>query len=90
MTDLYLSFADEAEAESHLYDSVELDGATILVPRYVNTDVLGVIYDLDVTDPENPVATPLSGWHVNVRTDEYDPALEAFRVYPATPRRVWA
>lgn len=90
MTDLYLAFADEAEAESHLYDSLEFDGATVLVPRYVNTDVLGTIYNRDDTDPENPVFTALPGWHVNVRADEYAPELEAFRVYPATPRRVWA
>lgn len=83
MTDLYLMFADQAEADAHLLDESDAQ-------RYPNTDVLGVIYDLDLTDPEQPVATALPGWHVNIRADAYDPALEAFRVYPATPRRVWA
>ena len=83
MTDLYLMFADQAEADAHLLDE---SGAQL----HLNTDVLGTIYDLDVTDPENPIATPLPGWHVNLRVDTYEPALDAFRVYPATPRRVWA
>ncbi|MEY4402189.1 MAG: hypothetical protein RIR91_224 [Verrucomicrobiota bacterium] len=82
MTDLYLMFADEAEAAEHLLNA---EGRLL----HVNTDVLGIIYDRDDTDPENPVFTALPGWHVNVRTESYDPALDAFRVYPATPRRVW-
>ena len=83
MTDLYLVFADQAEADAHLLDA---EGN----PLHVNTDTIGTLYDVDLTDPEAPVYTALPGWHVNVRTDNYDPALDAFRVYPATPRRVWA
>jgi hypothetical protein len=60
------------------------------VPRYaMSIDTIGIIYDTDNTDPENPVATPQDGWHVNTRgtvTSE----LEAFSVIPTNPRRVWA
>jgi hypothetical protein len=33
---------------------------------------------------------PLEGWHVNVRHTAETPELEAFRVFPATPSRMWA
>lgn len=82
MTDLYLQFTDEAEAAEHLLDA---QGNYL----HINTDVLGVIYDRDDTDPMNPVFTALPGWHVNIRANAYDAALDAFRVYPATPRRMW-
>ena len=92
MTDLYLKFADEAEAEPFLYDIVEVDGALEKQPKYLNTDVLGTLYDVDNTDPENPVYTPLDGWYVNLRVGDYDPALDAFRVNPEPLiwRRMWA
>lgn len=83
MTDLYLVFADQAEADAHLLDA---QGNQL----HVNTDTIGTLYDVDLTDPEAPVYTALPGWHVNVRAEAYDSALDAFRVYPATPRRVWA
>ena len=92
MTDLYLKFADEAEAEPFLYDFVEVDGALEKQPKYLNTDVLGVLYNVDNTDPENPVYTPLDGWYVNLRVGDYDPALDAFKVNPEPLvwRRMWA
>ena len=161
MTDLYLKFADEAEAEPFLYDIVDatrtvavpldppvehqtwvylipanafgeperewerdmpLSAAdlapggdyetavflrngtrletTQLVeeaylekqPKYLNTDVLGTLYDVDNTDPENPIVTPLDGWYVNLRVGDYDPALDAFKVNPEPLiwRRMWA
>ena len=51
-TDLYLKFADEAEANSVLYtvhpETVDEDGVTVseeyTTPNYQNIDVLGVIY----------------------------------------------
>lgn len=60
-------------------------------PKYANTDVLGVLYNVDNADPENPVYTPIDGWHVNLRVGDYDPALDAFRVNPEpmVRRRVW-
>jgi len=75
--DLYLKFADEAQ-------SIEvLDGYTGSV------DVLGIIYRVDNTDPENPVATPEEGWHVNTRGEMPD-TLTPFAVHPVQPRRIWA
>lgn len=75
--DLYLKFADEAQ-------SIEvLDGYEGSV------DVIGVIYNVDNTDPENPVYTPMDGWHVNTR-GPMSLDLETFSVIPANPRRVWA
>lgn len=65
------------------------------VARYQNIDVLGVIYNNDaVLDADGNVltpATPLDGWHVNVRlVDGEDAAvLEPFAVVPTQPRRVW-
>lgn len=39
-----------------------------------------------------PVMAPITGWHVNVLLlDEEDATpLDIYRVYPATPHRVWA
>jgi hypothetical protein len=60
------------------------------VPRYVmSIDTIGVIYDTDSTDPENPVATPQDGWHVNTR-GEMPEALQEYAVIPTNPRRIWA
>ena len=91
MTDLYLKFASEAEADLFLYDIVEVDGALEKQQKYLNTDVLGILYNVDNTDPENPVYTPIDGWHVNLRVGDYDPALDAFKVNPEPLvwRRMW-
>ena len=60
-------------------------------------DVIGTIYQPTgettlVDGQEVPVTTPVSGYHVNVRTtsDELATALDAQRTYPVTPVRVWA
>ena len=75
--DTYLKFTDEAQ-------SIEvLDGYEGSI------DVIGVIYTTDNTDPENPVVTPMDGWHVNTR-GPMTLELEAFSVIPTHPRRVWA
>ena len=49
-------------------------------------DVIGTIYQ------PTGETTPVSGYHVNVRTtsDELATALDAQRTYPVTPVRVWA
>jgi hypothetical protein len=75
--DLYLKFADEASA------SEALEGYEGSV------DIIGVIYNVDNTDPENPIVTPYDGWHVNTR-GPMTLELEAFSVIPTHPRRVWA
>ena len=60
------------------------------VPRYdMSIDTIGIIYRVDNTDPENPVATPEEGWHVNTR-GEMPEALQQYAVMPEHPRRVWA
>jgi hypothetical protein len=76
-TDLYLKFADQAQADEILY--------TEMTPNYVNIDVLGIIY-------QQPEPILEDGWHVNVRlTDDEDGVpLIPFQVYPTLPRRVWA
>jgi hypothetical protein len=91
MIDLYLKFADQTEAEVNLYNFAEVDGVLELTQKYANTDVLGILYDVDNTDPENPIVTALPGWHVNLRVDDYDPALDAFKVNPEPLvwRRMW-
>lgn len=75
--DLYLKFTDEAQ-------SIE-----VLAGYEGSIDIIGVIYRVDNTDPENPVYTPEDGWHVNTR-GEMPETLQAFAVVPANPRRVWA
>jgi hypothetical protein len=75
--DLYLKFTDEAQATQ------VLEGYTGSV------DVIGVIYNVDSTDPENPVSTPQDGWHVNTR-GEMPEALKTYVVEVDSPVRVWA
>ena len=100
--DLYLKFADEAEANAILYTEVPVkwddEGEpTEWEPRpnYANIDVLGILYEKqDIPDPENPPPPiPLPGWHVNVRVVEGEDGapLESFKVNPEPMvwRRVW-
>lgn len=51
-------------------------------------DEICVMHDIDTTDPDNPVATPLPGWHIN--TTAAIPEWEQYRVTPATPRQIFA
>ena len=98
-TDYFLKFNDEAEANAALFteqtnvqdDVVE----TVLVPKYAAVDVVGTIYKptgemIQTDEGEVPEMAPLDGWHVNVRHTDEAPELEAFRVFPATPSRMWA
>lgn len=75
--DLYLRFTDEAQ-------SIE-----VLAGYEGSVDVIGVIYSVDNTDIDNPIYTPMDGWHVNTR-GPMTLELEAFSVVPTNPRRVWA
>lgn len=75
--DMYLKFTDEAQ-------SIE-----VLTGYEGSIDVIGIIYRVDNTDPENPIYTPEDGWHVNTR-GEMPEALVPFSVHPTHPRRVWA
>ena len=51
-------------------------------------DIIGKIYDIDNTDPENPTVTELAGWHVN--SSEPIAGLDDYIVMPTIPRRVFA
>jgi len=102
-TDLYLRFADQAEADAILYtvhpEEVDEEGVIIVeaytTPNYQNIDTLGTLYEpVDpVVDPEaTPVApVALDGYHVNVRVvaGEDDAPLLPFSITPAAPRRTW-
>ena len=101
-TDYFLKFADEAEAEAALFTEQTLVQGdvveTVLVPKYAAVDVVGVIYKptgnvLPAEDESGDAVdemAPIDGWHVNVRHTDEVPELEAFRVFPATPSRMWA
>jgi hypothetical protein len=101
--DFYLKFADPSEANETLFTEVptefDTEGnatATYQKPNYANIDVLGTLYhdDAELDEEGNVVtpATPLEGWHVNVRPVEGEDAaaLEPFNILPSRPRRVWA
>jgi len=81
MTPYYLSFQDEAEANSVLYTTtitpatLDEDGNVVteevitLTPNYVNIDVLGVIYEpapSPLPDDYVPVPYPAPNYGVNV------------------------
>ena len=102
MTDLYLKFADEAQATETLYtlhSEVVTEAGTVVTeaystPNFMNIDTVGVISkpneELDAEG--NPVMETLEGWHVNIRVaaGEDDSVLEAFKIQPRNPMRVWA
>jgi hypothetical protein len=98
-TDFFLRFDTEAEATAALFtEQTNVQGdvvETVLVPKYAAVDVVGVIYKptgemLKTDEGEVPEMAPIDGWHVNVRHTEPVPELEAFRVFPQTPSRMWA
>jgi hypothetical protein len=77
MIDLYLKFTDESQATQALegYEG--------------SIDTIGVIYKRTGGTDEEPVMTPIEGWHVNVRGPHSD-TLTPFAVQVSTPHRVWA
>jgi len=101
MTDLYLKFADEAQATDTLYtlhpEVVTEEGTVVAeaysTPNFMNIDTIGVISKPtgEVDAEGNPVMETLEGWHVNIRLAacEDATALEAFKVEPRNPMRVW-
>lgn len=102
MSDLFLKFADEAEAASVLYtlhpEVVAEDGTVVTktysTPNFLNIDTIGFISKPtgEVDAEGNPVLETLEGWHVNVRatTAEDVSGLVAFMVQPQNPMRIWA
>jgi len=93
-TDFYLRFDTPADADAVLFDeqtNVEGDTVeTVKKVKYAAVDVVGVIYEPtgSVVDDE-PVMAAVDGWHVNVRHNAEAPELEAYRVFPDTPQRMW-
>jgi hypothetical protein len=77
MTDLYLKFTSEVQATAALegYEG--------------SIDTIGIIYKRTGGTDEEPVMTPIKGWHVNVRGPQSD-TLTPFAVQVSTPHRVWA
>ena len=104
-SDLYLKFADQAEADLILYtvhpEEVDDEGVIIVeaytTPNYANIDTIGVIFEetgetvTDTEGNESPVLEQVPGYHVNVRVvgSEVSDDLEPFAVQPKTPLRVW-
>mgnify|MGYP003656482447 CR=1 FL=1 len=86
--DYMLKFANSEECTAMLYTKEDYQGEVVLIPKYTAVDVIGVIYE-NQEDPDLP-PIPYDGWHANVRNAEEAPELEAFRVYPPNPVRVWA
>lgn len=96
---------EQLKAAGLLVDTQALLDAegTILVPAGhapaagASVDTVGVIYkptgNTITTDMgEQPEMAVIEGWHVNVRlaADHLVPALDAYKVEPANPVRVWA
>lgn len=98
-TDYFLKFADEAEANSILFNEETIVNddvvETLKVPKYTAIDVIGTIYKptgkmLTVEDGEPvPEMAAIPGFHVNVRHETEAPELQQFAVTPSTPVRVW-
>lgn len=49
--------------------------------------VIGPIFSIDKTVPDNHIAVQRPGWHINSDTEH--PALAAYRATPATPFRAF-
>ena len=98
MTPYYLSFQDEAQANSVLYTTtVDEQGEVVsTTPNFQNIDVLGVVYEpAPEPTPEDyvPVPYPAPNYGVNVLVlDSEDSApLVPYSVEPQPyPQRVWA
>ena len=98
-TDYFLKFADQAEADSVLFDEqTNVQGDVVepvKVPKFAAVDVIGVIWKptgkvLTTTEGEVPEMAPLEGWHVNVRHTADAPELAPYKVIPKAPVRGWA
>ena len=98
MTPFYLSFQDEAEANSVLYTTtVDEQGAVVSkTPNYINVDVLGVVCEpapIPTPDDYVPVPYPAPNFGANVLVLEGEDAtpILPYSVQPSPfPQRVWA
>jgi len=90
MTDYLYKFPDQATAQSVLADYYDAENGWKLAGEGFALDPVGVLADIDNSDPENPVTTVLDGWHVNLRVwdGRAQPAVD-YAVTPTQQRRVW-
>jgi hypothetical protein len=102
MNDLFLKFTDEAQATDTLFTQhpeVADEAGTVVkeaysTPNFMNIDIIGVISKPtgEVDAEDKPIMETLEGWHVNIRVaaGEDDSVLEAFKIQPRNPMRIWA
>lgn len=82
-----LKFADLDECRSALYDDEK--------PKYAAIDIIGIFHKATgkkiLSDMNEMVdeMTPIIGWHANVRHTEPMPELDAWKIVPDTPMRIW-
>jgi hypothetical protein len=90
MKDFLYKFPDEATAQTALANYFSAENGWQTSGEGYALDPVGVLADVDMTDPENPVSTLLDGWHLNLRVtdDRPDPAAD-YSVTPTQQRRVW-
>jgi hypothetical protein len=90
MTDYLYKFPSEATAQTALADYYDAENGWKTSGEGYALDPVGVLAEIDMTDPENPVSTLLDGWHVNLRVtdDRPNPAAD-YSVTPTQQRRVW-
>jgi hypothetical protein len=90
MKDYLYKFADEATAQTALADYYDSETGWKTSGTGYALDPVGVLADVDSSDPENPVSTLLDGWHLNLRVTDNrpDPAAD-YSVTPTQQRRVW-
>ena len=100
MTDFYLKFASEEEANTVLHTVtpavLDKEGEVLVEettkPNFKNIDTLGVLYEPSGSIDEDgyPILVPRDGWHVNVRViDEDTSGIQQYAVVPRMPRRIW-
>ena len=103
--DYTLKFESQEQAQSILYRKEGVVEASeelgieanegYDVANYPNIDIIGTIYKptgvmLTGEEGEYPEMVAIDGYHVNIRTKEACPELEAYAVNVTTPYRVWA
>jgi hypothetical protein len=90
MTDFLYKFPDEATAQTALADYYDTETGWKTGGTGFALDPVGALADVDTADAENPVSTPLDGWHLNLRvTDDRPNPAATYSVTPTQQRRVW-
>lgn len=92
MTDKFLKFASQEEAESVLFDQTK-EGCLIPKGAFV-VDVIGVIYrptGKSINSDEGPINEmgPTPGWHINLRGPDAD-KFKQYEVEVKMPVQFWA